>query len=179
VLKRYKKTVSEFILQNSQFLNELGTVEVMESADVRKIPLPDESIDGVITSPPYSFAIDYVKNDEPQLRYLGYDVDEMRGKMIGLVGKTVREKLENYFKDIEIVCAEVSRILKRGKYFIMIIGSNTNQTGGIRLENTVIELCKKYNLILVKSILKPIRGLRSTMKDEYILFFQKEEYKID
>lgn len=45
--------------------------------------------------------------------------------------------------------------------------------GELAKENKIIELCKKYNLILVKSILKPIRGLRSTTKDEYILFFQK------
>jgi hypothetical protein len=74
---------------------------------------------------------------------------------------------------MEIVCSEVSRVLKKSKYFVMIIGSNTNQTGGIRLENQIIESCKKYKLSLVKSILKPIKGMRNTMKDEYILFFEK------
>jgi len=173
VLKRYETTVFDFISQNNHFLDDLGIVKVIENADAKKIPLEDESINGVITSPPYSFAIDYVKNDEAQLKYLGYDVDEIRGNMIGLVGKTIKEKLENYFRDMEIVCSEVSRVLKKGKYFIMIIGSNTNQTGGIRLENTIIELCRKHDLSLVKSILKPIKGMRNTMKDEYVLFFQK------
>lgn len=55
----------------------------------------------------------------------------------------------------------------------MIIGSNTNQTGGIRLENRIIDSCHKFGLNLVKSILKPIKGMRNTMKDEYILFFEK------
>ncbi|MDR0574123.1 MAG: hypothetical protein LBG96_08865, partial [Tannerella sp.] len=59
------------------------------------------------------------------------------------------------------------------KYFAMIIGSNTNQTGGIRLEQTIIDSAKKYSLPLVKSILKPIKGMRNTMKDEYILIFKK------
>jgi len=92
-----------------------------------------------------------------------------------LVGKNKDERLKNYFEDMDRVCLEVSRVLKEDKYFVMIIGSNTNQTGGIRLENKIIESCKKYNLILVKSILKPIKGMRNTMKDEYILFFQKRE----
>jgi hypothetical protein len=74
---------------------------------------------------------------------------------------------------METVCSEVSRVLKREKFFIMIIGSNTNQTGGIRLENKIIDSCQKYGLTLVKSILKPIKGMRNTMKDEYILFFEK------
>ena len=173
VIKRYEDTVVDFILNSSKYISDLGTVKVLENATATKIPLEDGSIDGVITSPPYSFAIDYVKNDEAQLNFLGYDVNDIRNQMIGLIGKNRNERLQNYFKDMESVCSEVSRVLKEDRYFVMIIGSNTNQTGGIRLEGSIIESCKKHNLTLVKSILKPIRGMRNTMKDEYILFFQK------
>ena len=128
----------------------------------------------MITSPPYSFAIDYAKNDESQLQYLGYNVEALKSKMIGLHGKNKSERLQNYFRDMERVCSEIHRVLKKDKYFIMIIGSNTNQTGGIRLENTIIENCKKVGLSLVKSILKPIKGMRNTMKDEYVLIFRKK-----
>jgi hypothetical protein len=54
----------------------------------------------------------------------------------------------------------------------MIIGSNTNQTGGIRLEQTIIESAEKYKLSLIKTILKPIKGMRNTMKEEYVLIFK-------
>ena len=107
------------------------------------------------------------------MNFLGYNVNDIRAKMIGLIGKNKKERLENYFKDMEKVCSEVSRVLKKNKYFVMIIGSNTKQTGGIRLESKIIQSCKKHDLILVKSILKPIKGMRNTMKDEYILFFEK------
>ena len=177
VLKRYEETVANFVINSSKYIIDLGKLNILEDANAIKIPLEDNSIDGVITSPPYSFAIDYVKNDEAQLNFLGYDVDNIRSNMIGLVGKNKDERLRNYFKDMELVCSEVSRVLKRDKYFVMIIGSNTNQTGGIRLENKIIESCEKFNLILVKSILKPIKGIRNTMKDEYILFFQKRNSK--
>lgn len=173
VLKRYEDTVLNFILNSYKYINNVGTVTVLENATATKLPLEDGSIDGVITSPPYSFAIDYVKNDEAQLSFLGYDVDDIRNKMIGLIGKNKNARLQNYFKDMESVCSEVSRVLKEDKYFVMVIGSNTNQTGGIRLENKIIESCDKHDLALVKSILKPIKGMRNTMKDEYLLFFQK------
>jgi len=174
VLKRYEGTIVNFILNTSEHVSDLGNVNILKNATATKIPLQDNSIDGVITSPPYSFAIDYVKNDEAQLNYLGYNVGEIRDNMIGLNGKNKSERLRNYFMEMEKVCSEVSRVLKEKKYFVMIIGSNTNQTGGIRLEGKIIESCGKYNLKLVKSILKPIKGIRNTMKDEYILFFQKE-----
>ena len=173
VLKRYEDNVINFILNTLKYITKLGNLKILENATALKIPLDDNSIDGVITSPPYSFAIDYVKNDESQLNYLGYNVNEIRNNMIGLKGKNKIERLRKYFNDMEQVCLEVSRVLKKGKYFIMIIGSNTNQTGGIRLENKIIESCEKHNLRLVKSILKPIKGIRNTMKDEYILFFKK------
>ena len=175
VLKRYIKTVMNFKMISSKYIDHFGIVEVLTNTSAKKIPLENKSVDGVITSPPYSFAIDYVKNDESQLKYLGYDIDELKKEMVGLVGKNKDEKLENYFTDMDKVCSEISRILKSGKYLVMIIGSNTNQTGGIRLEQKIIDSCAKYNLNIVKSILKPIKGMRNTMKEEYILFFQKEK----
>lgn len=173
VLKRYEETVYGFIFNNSKYLNNIGSLRILNGASATKVLLENSSIDGVITSPPYSFAIDYIKNDEAQLNFLGYNINEIRNKMIGLVGKNKEERLGNYFKDMNKVCAEISRVLKPSKYLVMIIGSNTNQTGGIRLEQTVINSCEEYNLNLVKTILKPIKGLRNTMKDEYILFFRK------
>jgi len=173
VLKRYENIVANFVINSSKYITDLGKLNILENANAMKMSLEDNSIDGVITSPPYSFAIDYVKNDEAQLNFLGYDIDNIRSNMIGLVGKNKKERLENYFRDMEQVCSEVARVLKKDKYFVMIIGSNTNQTGGIRLENKIIESCEKSNLMLVKSILKPIKGIRNTMKDEYILFFKK------
>jgi len=177
VLKRYEDTIFNFKINSFKYINNLGAVNILENATATKMPLEDSSIDGVITSPPYSFAIDYVKNDEAQLNFLGYNVNNIRSEMIGLIGKNKNERLENYFKDMESVCSEVSRVLKKDKYLVMIIGSNTNQTGGIRLESKIIESCKKHNLALVKSILKPIKGMRNTMKDEYLLFFQKRYNK--
>jgi len=173
VLKRYEETVYNFILNNSNYLNNIGSLQILDGVSATTILLDSNSVDGVITSPPYSFAIDYIKNDEAQLNFLGYNINEIRNKMIGLIGKNKEERLENYFDDMNKVCGEIARVLKPNKYLVMIIGSNTNQTGGIRLEQTIIDSCEEYNLKLVKTILKTIKGLHNTMKDEYILFFRK------
>jgi DNA modification methylase len=173
VLPRYVETVKS-ILKNHYFKqNELGKVEILPNSEALKVELPNESVDCVITSPPYSFAIDYVENDKDQLEFLGYNTKELKSRLIGLKGKNKTDKLSTYFVDMDKVCSEISRVLKKDKYFCVIIGSNTNQTGGIRLEQTIIDSAKKYDLPLVKSILKPIKGMRNTMKDEYILIFKK------
>ena len=172
VLKRYEDVVINFQKNRPASSLALGDVKILDG-DALSISLGENTVDGVITSPPYSFAIDYVKNDEAQYNYFGYDIEGIRKNMIGLKGKNKDERLANYFSDMNKACLEVARVLKEGCFFVMIIGSNTNQTGGIRLEQKIIDSCSKYDLSLVKSILKPIKGLRNTMKDEYILFFQK------
>lgn len=172
VLKRYKETVMQTITNPVISSSKLGTAKILDG-EARSIPIEDSSIDCVITSPPYSFAIDYAENDAPQLEFLGYNVDSLRSQMLGLAGKTKSEKLKRYFDDMDKVVQQIVRVLKSKKFAVLIIGSNTNQTGGIRLEQTIIDHFKLSGAKLVRSILKPIKGMRNTMKDEYILIFQK------
>ncbi|MDP2172474.1 MAG: hypothetical protein Q8M98_04285 [Candidatus Cloacimonadaceae bacterium] len=175
VLIKYHTAMKNFLTNPLYPELHIGQLNMVSEPCAMNMNIEDSSIDCVITSPPYSFAIDYMENDYDQLVFLGYDPEIIRTKLIGLKGKSRSEKLDLYFNDMDKVCSEVSRILKCGKFFIMVIGSNTNQTGGICLENTIIESAKKYNMPLVKSMLKPIRGMRNTMKDEYVLMFKKGE----
>lgn len=174
VFNRYIETVKNLL--SNQYFNdkELGNVTILKNSNALNIELPNCSIDGIITSPPYSFAIDYIENDKDQLEYFGYDTIELKQNLIGLKGKTKSEKLKNYFSDMDKFIKEVSRVLKQNKFLVIIIGSNTNQTGGIRLEQNIINSAKNNKLNLVKSILKPIKSMRNTMKEEFILIFEKE-----
>ncbi len=173
VLTRYLETIKN-ILQNKFFDSaQLGKVEILSNSDALKTNLENASIDAIITSPSYSFAIDYVENDKDQLNYFGFDTEKLKSKMIGMKGKSKKEKLEIYFEDMDKFFQESARVLKRNKFLVLIIGSNTNQTGGIRLEEKMINSAKNHKLELVKSILKPIKGMRNTMKEEFILFFER------
>lgn len=172
VLKRYVGQINSFIQARDKLNLKIGKAR-FEIGDARNLPLEDNSIDAIITSPPYSFAIDYAENDRPQLEYLGYDISKLKDEMIGLKGKTRKEKLANYFDDMNKVLQEMARVLKVGKYAVIIIGSNYIQTGGIRLETKVEEMALKHSFVLEQKIIKPIKGIQNTMKDEYILFLRK------
>jgi tRNA G10 N-methylase Trm11 len=172
VLKRYVGQINSFIQARDKLNLNIANAR-FKIGDAKNIPLEDNSIDGIVTSPPYSFAIDYAENDRPQLEYLGYEISTLRDDMIGLKGKTRKEKLANYFDDMNRVLSEMSRVLKVGKYAVIIIGSNDIQTGGIRLETKVEEMALKHGFVLDQKIIKPIKGIQNTMKDEYILFLRK------
>ncbi len=172
VLKRYVGQINSFIDTRDRLNLSLGNAQ-FEIGDAKNLPLNNNSMDAIITSPPYSFAIDYAENDRPQLEYLGYDVSELKGEMIGLKGKIKKEKLSNYFEDMEKVISEMYRVLKPNKYAVIIIGSNDIQTGGIRLEIKIEEIALKCGFTLDQKMAKPIKGIQNTMKEEFILFLRK------
>ncbi|HWP82850.1 MAG TPA: DNA methyltransferase, partial [Bacteroidota bacterium] len=62
VLRRYQasvlQTVTNPIIRNTK----LGNATILEG-DARSLPLDNSSVDCILTSPPYSFAIDYAEND--------------------------------------------------------------------------------------------------------------------
>ncbi len=174
VLKRYVGQINSFIQAREELSLKIGKAR-FEIGDARNLPLENNSIDAIITSPPYSFAIDYAENDRPQLEYLGYSVSSLKEEMIGLKGKNRKEKLSNYFDDMNKVLSEMSRVLKVGRYAVIIIGSNDIQTGGIKLETKIEELATSHSFVLDQKIVKPIKGIQNTMKDEYILFLRKSE----
>lgn len=179
VLRRYFAAVEEFNLVREELGLVLGKSKVV-CGDARNLELPDDSINGVIFSPPYSFAIDYVANDELQLRYLDIDPEALSARMVGLVGghgrsltERIRNRVEHYFSDMDCIICECARVMIRGACCVIVIGSNTNQTGGIRLEERMIEFAQAHGMPLHKHITREIEGIRNTMREEHLLIFRK------
>lgn len=173
VLHRYQHTIKRFSMLRKELNIDIGSGK-FEVGDARKLPLDDNSIDGIITSPPYSFAIDYVDNDLPQLEFLGVDVNELRERLIGLRGGRKKSfRIEAYLSDMKEIMAEMSRVLRPNKYCVIVIGSNEIQTGGILFDREIQSFAPNLGLVLDKAMLKPIRGIQNSMTEEYVLFFRK------
>lgn len=78
--------------------------------DVRVAKLAPESVEAVVFSPPYSFALDYIENDRPQIEYLGYEVEQLKAATVGVRGgegsnesARILARVERYFEDMDIV----------------------------------------------------------------------------
>jgi len=179
VLHRYVTAIRNFSEVRDQLDLRLGNARI-EHADAREMKdiLPD-SVDGIVTSPPYSFAIDYIKGDAPQLQYLGYDIKALRDTMIGLRGKGLKNQVYAYTEDMNRVLSEMARVLKPDRYAVVIIGSNTVQlekvlnATGLRLEDELVKIGEKHNLHLVQRFERPIEGIQNVMRSEHILFLKK------
>jgi DNA modification methylase len=156
--KKLKSPIAEF--KKKFFQNIENTIRekflyapLIEYADSQSLPLPDNSVDLIITSPPYaSNAIDYMRAHKFSLVWFDYKISglkERRAKFIGsdsvskyafecmppftnsIIKKVCKndEKkslvLQRYYSEITKVLREMYRVLKPGKAAIVVVGNST------------------------------------------------------
>jgi DNA modification methylase len=163
-VKDYKEIAEKLRLK-------LGDIDI-RIGDSRKIELPVNSVDGIITSPPYSIALDYVENDAHSLEDMGYKLNEIREDFIGVRGRG-EERVHLYNEDMKQSYNEMYRILKPDKYAVIVIGNATYQGQEVKTVEFTIDYMTKIGFKLEKNILKLIFGLYNVMKKENILIFRK------
>ncbi len=149
----------------------LGKVEIKQG-DSRSLPLENSSIDGIITSPPYSIALDYVSNDAHALNVLGYKLSEIREEFIGVRGRGA-ERINLYNQDMKRSYEEMYRVLKPKRFAAIVIGNATYMGKEVKTIEFTIDYCRKIGFKLIKNIDKIIFGLYNVMQKENILIFQK------
>jgi len=179
--KAFRKNLDLMILSVKDYVDvvkelnlKLGKVDI-KIGDSRNLPLENNSIDGIVTSPPYSIALDYVSNDAHALKTLGYELKELREEFIGVRGKGQRRiDLYNDNEDMKKSLEEMYRVLKPGKYAVIVIGNATYQGKEVKTVEFIIDYAQKLGFKLVKNIDKIIFGLYNVMQKENILIFKKE-----
>lgn len=181
ILERYYFSAEKIQTVLNGFENELGTAKASKG-DARKLPLDSNSIDGIIFSPPYSFAIDYLENDAYHLRQMGIDIDKLRESMIGLRKDGTRGKYELYVEDMTKIIAECSRVLKPGKICSIVVGTNRNQLSKVLkvdsedvvgIDEILVEIARNNGMDLIRKIERQITGMANTMRSEFIVMLQK------
>ena len=122
------------------------------SADSRGLPLADNSVDLIVTSPPYANALDYMRAHKFSLVWLGQQVPELsklRGKYIGAerldregalplpenaqraiaaLSESDRQKsrvLAKYLREMRQAIEEMHRVVRPGRAVIIVIGPST------------------------------------------------------
>lgn len=164
-------SVSDYCQITKELGLSLGRVDI-KMADSRRLPLDNESVEGIITSPPYSIALDYVSNDAHALKVLGYKLPEIREEFIGVRGRG-SQRIELYNQDIMKSYEEMYRVLKTDKFAVIVIGNATYMGEEVKTVEFTIDYCKKIGFNLIKNIDKIIFGLYNVMRKENILIFQK------
>ena len=164
-------SVSDYVQIVKKLGLHLGKVEI-KLGDSRALPLDNESIDGIITSPPYSIALDYVTNDAHALKELGYNLPEIREEFIGVRGKG-QTRIDLYNEDLKKCLREMFRVLKSKNYAVVVIGNATYLGQEIKTVEFTIDYAQRLGFELAKNIGKIIFGLYNVIQKENILIFKK------
>jgi SAM-dependent methyltransferase len=144
-------------------------------ADARTLPLDDESIDLVLTSPPYLNAIDYVRCSKFSLVWMGHEVGHLRqlrsesiGAELAYSGEDDREAIDivsalklrpaltprhrtiliRYIRDMQSAVCEVARVLSPGGRAIYVVGENTIRGTFIKNALIVSLIAAQFGLVL-------------------------------
>ena len=157
--KPYKDAIKVFevrLNKSAALLSQLPSngkdVEIQQYDCRRRLPLADDSVQLIVTSPPYANAIDYMRAHKFSLVWFGEDIDSLstlRSTYIGsektveadtsgLPGSVCRviQELETadnkksrvlakYFTDMRLALYEMFRVLEPGRCCIVVVGPST------------------------------------------------------
>jgi len=185
ILRKYTEAMRKFQDAAGRLRMQVGEAEC-RVADARSTDLLSDSVHGIVFSPPYSFAVDYVANDVPQLELIGTDVQELRRSMVGLRGKKGVEQVLNYVDDISSVLRECERVLVPGRFCVAVVGSNSRQLKTLRqksalhelepsLEEMFVNRATEAGLDFVAELRRQVTGIANSLREESIIIFQKPD----
>ena len=171
--KRFQKNISN--LPQNRFE---GIQPLLQHGDAQKLPLYDNTVDLIVTSPPYAAnAIDYMRAHKFSLAWLGYPIDELgqkRRRYIGgesltemlfeelpdyttkIVSKLAKvdEKkgaiLHRYYSEMTRTLREIFRVLKPGKVAIVVVGNSTMRSIDTQTGNCLADIGRKVGFEVPK-----------------------------
>lgn len=189
MMQRIDRSITELshnyqILNGNRYLDAVIDRSVIRNGDARDLSwIRDESVDLVLTSPPYLCAQDYIKTMRLQdLFFHGEDLAQLAKHEIGARAKRKgnRERVVNtFYQDIHASVSEVNRVLKPGKYFCIIIGQGKGKiTHGIDTVSAIREdILASFSFELLFETVRKIsyKTVRIGGVDtETLLIFKKE-----
>ena len=137
------------------------------------LPLTNESVDAIITHPPYIAAVPYAEYGCLSLNWLGYDSKKLDAELTG--GKRYSSKLvDNFSADYERYFRESYRVLKPDKYMFIMVGNPVSHGQKIPLDQMSIEFAQRAGFKHIATAIRKGQNRRGNkMGEEFLIFFQK------
>lgn len=167
----------QFILQCLYELAEAtrdtnSEIQVLQGNNL-DLPLQNESMDAIITHPPYIAAVPYAEYGCLSLNWLGHDSKALDSELTG--GKRHSSKVVAKFSsDYEQYFLESYRVLKRDKYMFIMVGNPVSHGQKIPLDQMSIDFAQRAGFRHITTAIRKGQNRRGNkMGEEYLIFFQK------
>lgn len=166
----------------AKIVKDIPEAEII-CGDARKLKVETDSIDLIVTSPPYVNALDYYRTHMYNMLWLGMDFDLFKKHEIGGHSHFITNRfrlLSEYLGDMLRSMIEMNRVLKKDKLCVIVVGNSSVEYELIESHKFFAEMSKKIGFKPVKTIFRKIDKTRKytsadvgKIDDEYILVMQK------
>ncbi len=151
------------------------------NGDARKLDISSDSVDLIVTSPPYVNALDYYRVHMYNMLWLGMDYNEFKINEIGGHSHFLANRfrlLVEYLGDMLRAMIEMNRVLKDGKYCAIVVGNSSIDYELIESYKHFISMAKYIGFEHVKTIFRNINKsskyfVNGKIDDEYIVILKK------
>lgn len=176
------KSMQNDLNEMAKIIKTIPDVKVI-CGDARKLEVNTNSIDLIVTSPPYVNALDYYRAHMYNMLWLGMDFDLFRKHEIGGHSHFITNRfrlLSEYLGDMLRSMIEMNRVLKKDKLCVIVVGNSSLEYELIESHKFFAEMGKKIGFKLIKTIFRNIDKTRKytsadigKIDDEYIVVMQK------
>jgi hypothetical protein len=103
---------------------------LVSQQDARKLALPNNAIDLIVTSPPYIGVIDYTRANRLLYTWMGWSISNERRDEIGARFRRKRKNLvDEYLADMRGARNEIYRVLRQGGFCAVVLGESRSFPG--------------------------------------------------
>lgn len=135
--------VREKVLKFSEVVKDYNYSSKLIKNDARNlIDVSDDTVDMIITSPPYANTYDYYLYHKHRMNWLGYNFIESREIEIGSRNEysSKKQKPDKWKQDLESVIKEMYRVLKTDRFCFIIIGDSVINKEFIKINELIREI---------------------------------------
>jgi len=146
--------------------------------DARALPIPDSSIDSIVTHPPYIGSIPYAEYGLLSLVWLGHDPRKLDFQLTG--GRRQSPRVVERFKEgfADMLC-EAGRVLKPGKIMALLVGNPLVKGNRVDLAEMAKSLAPRAGFHCVVAHTRAGTNRRANlMGEESLLFFQRRTTQV-
>lgn len=178
------KRVNDMIVRIREFSKQATGFSEVYNGDSRDFNyIADNSIDSVITSPPYLNSFDYYLYHKLRMFWLGYDHYHAQQLEIGSRNKHSDNKKESsfYYENMLDVGKELFRVLKPNRHCAIVIGDSIVNKELIKMDREYIKMFEEigfktsdvFSFNQRKYTTAFTKNLKTPFKESHIIIFEK------
>ncbi len=181
---RKVKNMRERLKETDKIVTNIPDVQAIDG-DARRLEVETDSVDLIVTSPPYVNALDYYRVHMYNMIWLGMDFDLFRKHEVGGHSHFIANRfrlLSEYLGDMLRSMIEMNRVLKSEGLCAIVVGNSSLEYELIESHRFFAEMAEDIGFEPVKIVHRNIDKTKKytsadvgKIDDEYILVMQKTD----